>query len=206
VTGWPKIIGDAVDSTAAIDDIDTDALVEVVVAGDDGKIYVWDMPGIYNSSNMEWPMFQYDPHHTGCYRFEPSVNQPPAAPTLMGPAKGKVKVATEYNFTTIDPEGDEVYYFIDWGDSSNSSWIGPSPSGDVVIQSHTWSKKGTYLVKAIAKDSHGDESDWGTLEITMPFSSVIPFQRFWERLFERFTDIFPLLRVVLQRVGLLIAE
>ncbi len=206
VTGWPKIIGDAVDSTAAIDDIDNDALVEIVVAGDDGKIYVWDMDGTYNSSNMQWPMFQYDPHHTGCYRFEPSANQPPAAPTITGPAKGKVKVATEYNFTTIDPEGDEVYYFIDWGDSSNSSWIGPSPSGDVVVQSHTWSKKGTYLVKAKAKDRHGDESDWGTLEITMPFSSVIPFQLFWERLFERFTDSFPFLRVVLQGVGLLIAE
>jgi hypothetical protein len=35
VDGWPKIIGDSVDSTAAISDIDQDGLVEIVVAGDD---------------------------------------------------------------------------------------------------------------------------------------------------------------------------
>jgi len=196
VTGWPKIIGDGVDSTAAINDIDNDGLVEVVVAGDDGKIYVWDMPGIYNSSNMEWPLFQYDSYHTGCYRRETGSNQPPAEPTITGSVKGKIKVATEYNFTTIDPEGDEVYYFIDWGDTSNSGWIGPFPSGDAVSQSHTWSKKGTYEIKAKAKDSYGTESDWGKLTITMPFSYTIPFQPFWQGLLERFLDIFPLLRVL----------
>ncbi|HWR27557.1 MAG TPA: FG-GAP-like repeat-containing protein [Candidatus Thermoplasmatota archaeon] len=194
VTGWPKRIGDAVDATAAIADIDNDALVEVAVAGDDGKIYVWDMPGIYNSSHMEWPLFQYDRHHTGCYGSVPGSNQPPAAPTITGPAKGKIKVATEYNFTTVDPEGDMVYYFIDWGDSSNSSWIGPAPSGDVVPQSHTWSKKGTYIIKAKAKDIYGNESDWGTLSVTMPCSYNIPFQQFWELLFERFPNAFPIVR------------
>jgi hypothetical protein len=130
------------------------------------------------------------------------VNQPPAAPTITGPAKGKIKVATNYNFTTRDPDGDEISYFIDWGDSSNSSWIGLSPSGDVIIQSHTWSKKGAYTVQAKAKDSHGSESDWGTLQITMPFSYTSPFESFWERLFERFPHSFPLLRVLLQRVDL----
>ncbi len=198
VSGWPKIIGDAVDSTAAIADIDQDTLVEVTVAGDDGKIYVWDMDGTYNSSNMEWPMYQYDPNHTGCYRFEPSANQPPAAPTITGPAKGTVKVATKYNFTTIDPEGDEVYYFIDWGDTMNTSWIGPYASGQVVGQSHSWSKKGTYVIRAKAKDSHGLESDWENLEISMPCSTQLPFLVFWQQLFERFLGRFSFLRTFLE--------
>ncbi len=202
VTGWPKRIGDSVDSTAAIADIDADGLVEVVVAGDDGKIYVWDMSGMYNASNMEWPMYQYDAHHTGCYGSITHVNQPPAAPTITGPAKGKVKVATAYNFTTVDPDGDEVYYFIDWGDSTNSGWVGPYPSGEVIVQSHTWSKKGAYTIQAKAKDSQGKESGWGTVDVTMPCSFVIPFQSFWERLFERFPHLFPFLREALQRGGL----
>lgn len=199
VVGWPKIIGDAVDSTAAIADIDSDGLVEVTVAGDDGKIYVWDLSAEYNASNMEWPLFQYDNHHTGCYHSEESTNQPPATPTISGPVKGKIKVSTDYQFMTTDPNDDEVYYFIDWGDSSNSSWIGPYSSGDVITQSHTWSKKGIYDIKAKAKDSHGLESDWGVMEITMPFSSQIPFQAFWERLIERFFSLFPLVWILLQR-------
>lgn len=121
-------------------------------------------------------------------------NQPPNTPNIDGPKKGKVKVATAYNFTTTDPDGNEVYYFIDWGDESNSGWIGPNPSGDVIIQSHTWSKKGDYIIKAKAKDNYGYESSWGTLKVTMPHSHCIPFDPFLQRLFERFPNMFPILR------------
>jgi hypothetical protein len=123
-----------------------------------------------------------------------SENEPPNPPTITGPTKGKIKVAINYNFTTTDPEGDEVYYFIDWGDNTNSSWIGPYPSGDLITKSHTWSKKGTYIIKAKAKDIYGNESGWGTLSITMPTSYNIPFQSFWMKLFERFPHIFPIIR------------
>jgi len=131
------------------------------------------------------------------YVFTKSENQPPAIPTITGPAKGKVKVATAYNFTTTDPNGDEVYFFIDWGDTTNSSWIGPYPSGDIITESHTWSKKGDYTIRAKAKDIFGNESGWGILKVTMPFSYNIPFMSFWERLFERFPNAFPTLQRLL---------
>jgi len=121
-------------------------------------------------------------------------NQQPAAPTISGPAKGKIKVDTMYNFTTTDPDGDEVSYYIEWGDGTNSNWIGPYLSGDVVTKSHTWSKKGTYIIKAKAIDIHGNESDWGQLSVTMPYSYNVPFLSFWEKLFEQFPNAFPLLR------------
>jgi len=123
-----------------------------------------------------------------------SENQPPINPTITGPSEGKIKVATDYNFTTTDPDGDEVYYFIDWDDQTNSSWIGPYPSGDVVNKSHTWSKKGDYTIKAKAKDINGNESDWGTLSVTMPYSHNLPFMQFWMKLLERFPHAFPILR------------
>jgi hypothetical protein len=131
------------------------------------------------------------------YSFTTQTNQPPNPPTITGPGKSKVRVATEYNFTAIDPENDSIYYFIDWGDQTNSSWIGPYPSGEVVNQSHTWSKRGTYTIKAKAKNINGNESNWGTLDITMPFSYNGPFQPFWERFFERFPHAFPILRKLL---------
>ncbi|MHA2255332.1 MAG: hypothetical protein ACXAAM_04605, partial [Candidatus Heimdallarchaeaceae archaeon] len=33
---------------------------------------------------------------------------------------------------------------------------------------HIWDTKGTYTIKAKAKDTDGYESDWGTLTVTMP--------------------------------------
>jgi hypothetical protein len=93
-------------------------------------------------------------------------NQP--SPTITGPANGKVGTAYDYNFTAIDPDGDQVYYLIDWGDNTKSEWIGPYSSGEQITKSHTWSKKATYTVKAKAKDIYGHESYWATLSVTMP--------------------------------------
>jgi hypothetical protein len=131
------------------------------------------------------------------YTFTTNVNQPPNPPTITGPVKAKIKIATAYNFTTTDPNNDNVYYFIDWGDHTNSSWIGPYPTGNEITQSHTWSTKGSYTIKAKAKDIYGNESDWGTLKISMPTSFNIPSLSFLERLFERFPHAFPILRQLL---------
>jgi CubicO group peptidase (beta-lactamase class C family) len=131
------------------------------------------------------------------FNYAETINLPPNPPTITGPAKGKINVSTMYNFTTTHPGGDEVYYFVDWGDQTNSTWIGPYPSGDLITKSHTWSKKGTYIIQAKAKNVHGNESDWGTLTITMPFSYEPPHLRFFEWLFERFPHAFPILRQLL---------
>lgn len=125
------------------------------------------------------------------------TNNPPSAPTITGPVNGKKGTPYPYVFTSTDPEADDVYYFIDWGDHSNTSWIGPYSSGTAITQFHTWTTRGTYTIKAKAKDSYGNESDWGTLQITMPLSYEPPQFRFLYWLFERFPHTFPLLRYLL---------
>ncbi len=120
-------------------------------------------------------------------------NHPPSVPIIEGPLTGNVGTPTSYNFTSIDPDGDNLYWMIDWGDSSGTEWIGPYPSG-MITQSHTWSKRGTYVIKAKVRDPTGWETPWGTLSIKMPYSSSIPGLFFLERLFERFPTAFPLLR------------
>ena len=97
-------------------------------------------------------------------------NTAPNTPEINGTIQGKPRV--EYNFTvvTTDPDGDNVYYYIDWGDETNSGWIGPFPSGEEIAQSHAWSKKGTYTIRCKAKDVSGAESDWSTLEVIMPLN------------------------------------
>ena len=85
-------------------------------------------------------------------------------------------------------------YYIDWDDSSNSDWVGPFDSGENITLSHTWTTRGTYVIKAKAKDTSGAESDWGELSVAMPCSYNSPFMHFWQRLFERFPYAFPILK------------
>jgi hypothetical protein len=87
-----------------------------------------------------------------------------------------------------DVNGDDLYYLVDWGDNTTSGWLGPYASGAEVTATHSWSQQGTYTVKVKAKDIPGDESDWGTLEIVMPFDYQInhySFNQFFLPLTER---------------------
>ena len=103
-----------------------------------------------------------------------------------------------YNFVAIDPNGDDVYYRIDWDDGSpNTNWIGPYDSGQVLVVSHTFSNTGVLMIKCQAKDSYDLMSNWGTLKVTMPVSFNKPLLSFWDQLFQRFQNAFPLLRHLL---------
>jgi hypothetical protein len=95
-------------------------------------------------------------------------NNPPEAPLINGAKNGKVDVQYPYNFITTDPDEDDVYYFIFWGDGNNSGWLGPYNSSIQMSTTYSWNEKGTYNIKAKAKDIHGDESNWTTLTVTIP--------------------------------------
>ena len=64
--------------------------------------------------------------------------------------------------------------------------------------SHTWDKKGDYVITAKVKDVLDAEGPEGTLEISMPKNNAFNFNvNLLERLFERFPNAFPILRHVL---------
>jgi len=92
-----------------------------------------------------------------------TLNSYPEKPTISGPDNGVIN--NEYNFTivTTDSDGDDIYYLIDWGDNYTSGWIGPYSSGEVVSINHTWSEKGLYEIKAIAKDIYGLIGKWSDI-------------------------------------------
>ncbi|HVQ00305.1 MAG TPA: FG-GAP-like repeat-containing protein [Candidatus Thermoplasmatota archaeon] len=124
-------------------------------------------------------------------------NTAPETPLITGPAKAKTGTPVTYTVSSADPEGDAVFYRIDWGDNASSGWLGPYPSGLSINQSHTWNNKGVYTIRCQAKDIYGNESAWGTLRVTMPLSYELPGGRFLERLLERFPHAFPFLRFLL---------
>ena len=95
-------------------------------------------------------------------------NEPPEKHTITGPTSGKTGEEYNYTFMSTDPEGHDVYYLIDWGDNTSTEWLGLYDSGEEITLSHIWAEQGNHIIKAKAKDVYGLESDWATLEVSMP--------------------------------------
>lgn len=170
---WTFDAGDSIESSAAI--------------GEDGTIYV--AAQFLPSGGQEF--------RTYLYALRVINNQPPSIPAINGPASGKAKQNYNYTIVSTDPEGNNVSYYVDWGDGSNSGWLGPYSSGYELTVNHTWNKRGTYTIQAKAKDSYGAESGWGTLQVKMPLSNnamYSPWLQFLERFFERHPHAFPILQ------------
>ncbi len=96
------------------------------------------------------------------------VDRPPSIPTITGPNQGKPGTPYLFTFTSTDPDGDVVFYWVDWGDNTTTGWVGPYVSGQFAALNHQWNTQGTFTVKAKAKDALGFESDWGTFQVKMP--------------------------------------
>jgi len=131
--------------------------------GEDGTIY-------FGADFTSEPDF-----YSYLYAIEIIENEPPDKPTIDGATSGKIKTEYTYTAVTTDPDGDNVSFYFDWGDGTNSGWTGYVPSGIQVYESHTWSKKGTYEIKVKVQDVYGAESEWATLEVTMPKNKPFNF-------------------------------
>ena len=86
-------------------------------------------------------------------------SNPPSQPTKpSGDAFGIWHQEYSYTSSATDPDGDQISYLFDWGDGSNSGWLGPYPSGTTATASHTWTDLGTYNVTVKARDVWGATS------------------------------------------------
>ena len=102
----------------------------------------------------------------------PFINNPPEAPDISGPSNGKPGIEYDYTFTTTDPELDNVYFYIKWGDGYIEQWEGPFESGEDFTIGHTWSQEGEYTIEVKAKDTYDEESPWSEFTVTMPRSKA----------------------------------
>ena len=134
-------------------------------------------------------------------------NQKPNPPVITGPTSGKIRGIYSYNFTLTDPDGDDlIQILIEWGGTGNDNttlicWLcgggGPKPNGTIFVADHSWTTTGDYTIRAKVWDIQYNESDWGTLAVTMPHSYTTPIPHFFELLFQRFPHAFPILRHLL---------
>jgi parallel beta-helix repeat protein len=121
-------------------------------------------------------------------------NLPPQESNITGPSYGRPGVNYTFCIEGVDPDGDEIYCIWDWGDGTNTGWLGPYNSGETICASHAWSEEGIYEIKVKPKDQYYNEGNWSNphiiiidggvpyIEITKPQraiyirdSKIIPF-------------------------------
>jgi len=98
------------------------------------------------------------------------MNTKPNKPsTPQGDIQGEIGIDYTYSSVATDPEDNQIYYLWDWGDDTDSGWIGPYNSGETCEILHQWIEKGDYDIKVQVRDSGGLLSDWSDpLSVSMP--------------------------------------
>jgi transglutaminase-like putative cysteine protease len=109
-------------------------------------------------------------------RLSPNIPSTPNGPDNVNAGENNI-----YETITIDPNGDDVYYWFDWGDGTNSGWLGPFESGMLVEASHTFVEFGDNPVRVKAMDDISYyESNWSApLIVSMSKNKSITEYRSW---------------------------
>jgi len=142
---------------------------------------------------LEWHCFG-DP--TLAIAEEPDSEAPNKPTRPDGPTEGDAGAYYTYTTSTTDPDGDEVYYLFDWGDGTNSGWLGPYYSGEICHIEHSFSSSGEFWIKVKAKDFYGIQGQWSDpLGVSMPRNKIPQFP-ILQKLLERFTRAFPIFRLI----------
>ncbi len=102
-------------------------------------------------------------------------SQDPIA-TISGPTSGRLRKTHTFQVSAIDPQEDDVYLYVNWGDGTNTDWMGPHASGELITVDHRFSERQNYTIKAKAKDISGNEGPEQPLKITISKSVALSIQ------------------------------
>jgi hypothetical protein len=143
-------------------------------------------PEIFDEGYQQYPLSSL---------FVNTSNHVPNKPNIVtGQLSGKIHSDYEYSTSGTDDDSDVLFYFFDWGDGTNSGWIGYYHSGDLCTTSHAWRKQGSYEIKVKTMDIYSQESPWSDpTPITMPYS-YNPLHPFFDWLFQWFPHAFIIFR------------
>jgi outer membrane protein assembly factor BamB len=205
---WDEYIGDSIFSSPAVAD------GKVYFGSNDDYIYcldasngnlIWD----YDSGNpvesspaiVDGDMYILTYDQLYCFGTE---NDPPELPDITGRANGETGKTYEFTFSAFDPNDDDLYIIVDWGDGSGDE-EGPIGSGEECTMSHSWAERGEYIIRAKARDIHEAESDWAEFTFTAPRNKATltsPLLNQLINLLQRHPNLFPILQKVIEQLGL----
>jgi hypothetical protein len=87
-------------------------------------------------------------------------NRPPSGTNITGPGIGYTWGEYEFCIEVFEPDDDKIYCIFDWGDGTDTGWLGPYNSGETICATHIWEEPGEFLIRIKLKDSHGYQSSW----------------------------------------------
>jgi len=102
------------------------------------------------------------------FMYGDQTSSPPTDPIISGEKQGDYGNLYTYSFYSEDADGDDILYYVDWGDYTDVHEIGPKKSGEIAEKSHIWEASGGYVIKAQAIDINGARSQWTYYTISMP--------------------------------------
>jgi murein tripeptide amidase MpaA len=76
-----------------------------------------------------------------------------------------------------DPENDDLYFFVDWGDQTSGEWNGPFSVEEPALIDHIFSSPGQFNIKVKAKDVYEEEGPWSdsiTVIVDENFAPIDP--------------------------------
>jgi hypothetical protein len=102
LAGFPIALGGEVKGTPALCDCDGDGMTEIVAAGWDGQLYMWDYDFPFSPGGPPpWPQFHHDAMHTGFAAPESTVTVPgglPKAVSLAPPVPNPARAQAALSF------------------------------------------------------------------------------------------------------------
>ena len=149
--------------------------------GSDGTVYI-----CTRKSEFDGEGYIHVGHLRALSELDPNA---PSAPDINGPTNGKIDTSYDYTFISTSPLGNDVYYYVDWGDQMNTGWVGPYSSGEVVTLSHSWRDSGGFTIRAKAKDTNNLWGSWNEFEVSITKNRAAYSNMLLLRLLEQFPII-----------------
>ena len=128
-------------------------------------------------------------YKNGLITYQIIENNPPTQPVIIGPKIGIIRKSQEFTFNSTDPDGDDVYYLISWGDGDIENWVGPYESGKAATFYHVWMEPGDFTIVAMARDQYeatSSQNEFGIMLIKNRVVTNLVFFNFLEKIMEHF--------------------
>jgi hypothetical protein len=160
------------------------------------KNHTWDDPGIFQVRVKAKDQYGRESDWSDSHTITIIDNLPPTAPDMEAKRIGKTGEPFELTLSSNDPETQDVYYYIDWGDGVIEYWFGPKTSGNLVIFSHNFKESGSLTITTKAKDTMDEISIESTFNVYI-IKNRVKASPFVFQIFNRIFESFPILKQIL---------
>ena len=134
------------------------------------------------------------------YRKGLYIRMDPTFDSFIGPECAKLPDTCEFMVRTDFDTDPPLEFFFDWGDGSNSGWLGHYRLGETCTASHSWREPGIFDVKVKVKNAMGAEGDWSeSLKVHITkFGFLLPLLEILINLKNRYPGLEPLLNPLIK--------